>query len=217
MPFVWYVCTAPSCRFRFPAQPAELPQANRCPRCGETLQSLSEATLTQTAVLPPILPQHQLALHVLLDNIRSSYNVGAMFRTADGAGVTHMHLGGMTATPAHPRVAKTALGAEQAVPWSHHLNSVETAVALQQAGFALWALEAQPEAEPLFTSGTTIQQPTALIVGNERAGVDPGLLALCDRILALPMRGQKSSLNASVAFGITLYHIQFNQQLSELN
>ena len=145
----------------------------------------------------------------MLDNIRSIYNVGAMLRMADGAGLSHLYLCGITATLDHPRMAKTALGAEAAVPWSAHSNSLDVADELKGRGYALWGLESGPHAEPLFGAGPAPHgKPLALIVGNELAGIDPALLARCDRVLYIPMAGIKGSLNAAVAFGIAAYYIR---------
>ena len=160
-----------------------------------------------------LFPPDPCHLEVLLDNIRSVYNVGAMFRTADGAGVAHLHLCGITAPPTHPKLAKTALGAESNLPWTQWRNGVETAVSLQQQQYQLWALESMPDAEPLFTARLTDpQRPILFIVGNEKVGVDPDILARCDRVFSLPMQGVKESLNVAVAFGIALYHIRFGME-----
>lgn len=134
-----------------------------------------------------------------------------MFRTADGAGVDHLHLLGITATPAHPRLAKAALGAHETVAWSYHCHGPDAAAQLRHEGFRLWALERTAESSPQLSlyEVTPPPGPLAIIVGNERAGVDPGLLALCDGVFALPMSGDKSSLNVAVAFGIAVYHLRF--------
>ncbi|MCA9968608.1 MAG: TrmH family RNA methyltransferase, partial [Anaerolineales bacterium] len=147
----------------------------------------------------------------LLDNIRSIHNVGSMFRTADGAGLAHLYLAGITAAPTHPRLAKAALGAHETVPWSWHANGLDTAVSLRHAGYRLWAVETGPQAAPLFAA-PPLTGPTLLVVGNEKAGVDPGILAICHRIFSLPMRGHKESLNAAVAFGIAAYTLRFGRE-----
>ena len=151
------------------------------------------------------------AMEVLLDNIRSIYNVGAFFRTADAAGINHVHLCGLTPTPAHKRLAKTALGAQDAVPWTHHRNGLEAARFLQEKGMRLWALEGGPDSVPLpevlsYLAG----KPIVLVIGNEISGVDPGILALCEKITHIPMSGIKTSLNAAVAFGIAVYALRFH-------
>src|SRR5690606_27572956 len=119
-------------------------------------------------------------------NVRSVFNAGSIFRSADGAGVQHLHLAGMTPTPDHPKFAKTSLGAERRVRWSRSLNAVDLAAHLRQEGMRLWALEDAANAEPLFACRLNGPQPVVLVVGNEVAGVDPGILALSDRVLSIP-------------------------------
>ncbi|MFQ5400432.1 MAG: TrmH family RNA methyltransferase [Anaerolineae bacterium] len=198
-------CVNERCRFRFPVTD-ERRSGGQCPRCGaatilaaHSLQFGNRVT-RQTAVLPEV--------RALLDNIRSVYNVGSMFRTADGAGLTHLYLCGITPAPGHPRLAKTSLGAEQNVAWSSHRNGVDTAVALVEQGFRLWALESSENAGSLFDAPPVqAGPPIVLVVGNEISGVDPGILAQCERTLALPMQGRKQSLNVSVAFGVAAYMV----------
>ncbi len=184
-----------------------------CPLCHSALQPMHRfaparaLTKSLDATAVRVAP---FSLSALLDNIRSIHNVGSMFRSADGAGLSHLYLGGITATPAHPKLAKAALGAHLTVPWSHHANGLATAVALKRQGYALWAIEAAPGAVPLFQAPRQLDQPVLLIVGNEKAGVDPGLLAASDQIFYLPMLGEKGSLNAAVAFGIAVYTLRFS-------
>ena len=142
-----------------------------------------------------------LPLTGLLDSVRSLFNVGSIFRSADGAGFAHLYLCGFTPTPANPRLAKTALGAERTVPWSHHNNNLDLATQLLAAGATLWALETTPAAVSLFAVRPP-PGPLVLVVGNEVTGVDPGLLALCTQAVAIPMHGHKRSLNVATAFGI---------------
>lgn len=206
MAFHFRECGNDACRFRYPV--AETETADRCPRCG------APATVVATAVAPQptaTAPADAARFTALLDNIRSIHNVGSMFRSADGAGLAHLYLGGITATPAHPKLAKAALGAQETVSWSYHRNGVETAVALRRDGFRLWALEATPQAEPFFAAAMPdlAERPLVLVVGNEKAGVDPGILACCERVFTLPMDGRKRSLNAAVAFGIAAYHLRY--------
>jgi tRNA G18 (ribose-2'-O)-methylase SpoU len=141
-----------------------------------------------------------------------------MFRSADGAGLEHLYLCGITATPEHQRLGKAALGAQETISWSYSRNAVDTALALQAEGYRLWALErlavgnSRKNVHLLFDTkirNFLEEKPAVLIVGNERAGVDPGILALCDHILSLPMYGQKPSLNAAVAFGIAVYYLRY--------
>jgi 23S rRNA (guanosine2251-2'-O)-methyltransferase len=199
-------CRDETCRFRVPAPAASAPLA--CPRCGGPTASTGQ--LYPVRHSPGAQPAPASRVEAILDNIRSVYNVGAMLRTADGAGLSHLYLCGITATPDHPRVAKTALGAEAAVPWSAHPNSLDVADELKGRGYALWGLESGERAEPLFGAGPAPQgTPLALVVGNELAGIDPALLARCDRVLTIPMAGVKGSLNAAVAFGIAAYYLRY--------
>ena len=201
-------CSQPECRFRFPVDVGD-EQAQRCPRCSAPV---TVATLPYAHDVAPVKATPPRPLRALLDNIRSIHNVGSIFRSADGAGVQHLYLCGITATPHHPKLAKAALGAHTTVPWSYHRNGLETAVSLRAAGHPLFALETTSAATPLLTSSWQKKPgaPPVLIVGNEKAGVDPGLLELCAGVLTLPMLGAKNSLNAAVAFGIAVYYIAFS-------
>ncbi len=207
MSYLFLQCRDEACRLRFPAAVAEV-AGLVCPRCRGPLAVaavVERAPLTTPATwsCPPLV--------ALLDNIRSIHNVGSIFRTADGAGVDHLHLVGITATPAHSRLAKAALGAHETVGWTYHRHGPDAAAELRAAGYRLWALErtADPSPQPSLYEVDPPPGPLALIVGNERAGVDPGLLALCDGVFSLPMTGGKSSLNVAVAFGIAVYHLRF--------
>lgn len=206
-------CEWEECRFRFPVE-LEEQRAGRCPLCGAaTVDVGSPAAGVDQGLLKPKNP----TFSALLDNIRSIHNVGSMFRTADGAGVRRLYLCGMTATPAHPKLGKAALGAQETVPWSYHKNGVDHAHLLKEQGHLLWAIEATQEAEPFYDAELAIgSRQVTVIVGNERAGIDPGILALCDRSLYLPMNGRKHSLNVAVVFGIVCYHLRFAQPLVKI-
>ncbi|GIK56029.1 MAG: RNA methyltransferase [Chloroflexi bacterium] len=197
-------CGNKGCRFRFPAAAG---RGERCPQCGNhTAVVAIPHNKRENAILHPTSSLH---LELLLDNIRSVYNVGSIFRTADGAGVKHLHLAGITATPEHPKLVKTALGADSQMGWSYSRNGVDTAVRLQNQGYRLWALEDAPEAISLYSVKRDMAdgRPILLVVGNENVGVDPAILQWSDQILALPMLGVKDSLNVAVACGIAVYHL----------
>lgn len=209
MSFAVWQCQNEQCRLRFPAEASGNQEWGTCPRC--RAQMVFVQFYNQADVAKPVISNQPFPLSALLDNIRSIHNTGSIFRTADGAGLAHLYLCGITATPEHPRLAKAALGAHLTVAWSHHANAWETAVALKETGHALWGIETMPGAIPLFSKLPTRTRPTVMIVGNEKAGVDPGLLPHCDHIFSLPMSGGKHSLNAAVAFGIVAYTLQFSQ------
>jgi 23S rRNA (guanosine2251-2'-O)-methyltransferase len=142
-------------------------------------------------------------LEVLLDNLRSAWNVGTVFRIADGLGIRKLHLGGITPTPANPKVVKTALGAEQNVPWTYYSDGLAAAQSFAEHGYRLWALENHDRAISLLDGSLPeADGKVLLVVGNENTGIDPCILACCERMLCIPMLGVKRSLNVAVAFGI---------------
>jgi tRNA G18 (ribose-2'-O)-methylase SpoU len=138
-----------------------------------------------------------------------------MFRTADGTGIQQLYLCGITPTPAHPQVVRTSLGAEQSVHWKYESNALTLAKSLVSLGYLIWVLEDTPTAESLYQIEYQItNQPILLVVGNEICGVDPGLLALAERVISIPMVGQKRSYNVAVAFGISASFLQYYQSFS---
>ncbi|NPA92873.1 MAG: TrmH family RNA methyltransferase [Chloroflexi bacterium] len=210
---IFWECTQPTCGFRYVEVPgAAAPRGMTCPRCGAPArQAVVQALPAREAPIPPSErkqpPSPTIAL--LLDNFRSAYNVGSAFRTGDAAGVAHIYLTGISPPPTHSAVAKTALGAEQAVPWSLHPNAPRLAETLQAEGWYLWVLETAPQAVPL---GSLLDQPLPrkllLAFGNEVAGVDPALLAQANAVVALPMWGYKRSLNVASAIAASLYAVR---------
>jgi tRNA G18 (ribose-2'-O)-methylase SpoU len=202
-------CSNEDCRFRFPVVVGS-DLGEECPQCGA-------ATAVATPPFTNQMPRSFAApaktnLAVLIDNIRSIYNVGSFFRTADGAGgISHLYLCGITPTPDNPKVAKTALGAEASVSWSYHRNGWETAVSLQQQGYELWALEGTAEADSLLTTAVPAT-PIVLVIGNELSGIDPAILDICEKVLVIPMQGRKSSLNVASAFAIAVYWLRYYAQ-----
>ena len=125
-------------------------------------------------------------------------------------GVQKLHLCGMTATPDNPRLAKTAIGAENLVLWEHHNNALVAAQTLVEEGYVLWAIEGGKDATLLFDAEIpSNHQRIVLVIGNELAGIDPETLKICERILYIPMQGSKESLNLTVAFGIAAYFLRY--------
>lgn len=208
-------CTRDSCRFRYPVGTGDT-DGLTCPRCG------APAGLAAAATSPGKHPSFQvpnghLVVEGFLDNIRSAYNVGAIFRTADGAGVKHLHLAGITPTPYHPKVRKTALGSEKSIPWTHHRNGLDAVEEMRKRGYRILGLENSPDADSLFDRNeiNKAEEPVLLIVGNEISGIDPGILNLCHQVVALPMVGSKASLNVEVTFGVAAYYLRFERHLVE--
>lgn len=185
-----------------------------CPRCGAPTAVDGPHYESHGAHDDEVTPQGP-EIEVLLDNIRSLRNVGSMFRTADGVGIRHMHLGGVTPTPEHEGIAKTALGAEHSVPWTHHRDGAAAAASLRRQGLRLWALEGGPSSIPVFDVVSGPREPAiVLVLGHEVAGIDVRILRLCDRVLRLPMLGIKGSLNVSVALGVAAYLLRFGPSIT---
>ncbi|MFZ1757459.1 MAG: TrmH family RNA methyltransferase [Caldilineaceae bacterium] len=202
-------CTAPACRFRFPAV-WEDERRLVCPVCGEpTVCQLLAPKEGEEDDRPRELAGGPV-VHLLLDNIRSTYNVGSLLRTAEGAGISHVHLCGITPKPDHPKVAKTGLGAEAIVPWSYHPNARFAAETWVTEGWRLWSLETGARAEPIFRVHAGDADRVILAVGNEVTGVDPALLDLSERIVCLPMDGAKRSLNVASAGAVAIYWLRYS-------
>lgn len=204
------VCINPQCGMRYSIA-LDQGAGKHCPNCRSATRRIGEPygqlAVSETGVGAAVqMPR----VEVLLDNIRSAWNVGAIFRSADGAGVEHVHLCGVCPKPDHPKVAKTALGSEQSVAWSFHPDGEQACQEMKKAGYRLWALEGGPGAENLYRQTFPQDRPLLLVVGNEVSGVEPGILALCERVVCLPMLGTKGSLNVAVACGIALYALRFN-------
>ena len=153
----------------------------------------------------------KLDLSLIIHNIRSAYNVGAIFRTADGAGVSKIYLTGYTPLPkdqfgrTNKEIHKTALGAEEVVAWEQVKSVASLIIRLKKAGREILALE-QAE-NSIDYRKVKIKFPATLLLGEEVRGVTKDLLKKCDQIIEIPMRGQKESLNVSVATGIAIYQI----------
>ena len=142
---------------------------------------------------------------VLLDNIRSMYNVGAFFRAADGVGLQKIFLCGITARPPEKAITKTALGAEDAVAWEHNWDAISAAEGLRRTGFAIAAIETTPRSVDLFEWEPNF--PVCMIFGNEVEGLSPELLVSADTHVRIPMLGKKTSLNVATAAGIVFYEL----------
>ena len=142
---------------------------------------------------------------VLLDNIRSAWNVGSILRSADGFGFGHAYLCGITPTPENEAVTKTSLGAEEYVTWSYHKDAVQLAKGLKKEGWRILAIEEDERAEELTPASRMRAEKSVLILGSEVTGVDPDLLGLCDEIFYIPMHGQKRSLNVAIAFSVAAF------------
>ena len=175
----------------------------------------------------------KLPLTVVLDNVRSLNNIGSIFRTSDAFRVEHIALCGITATPPHREIHKTALGAEESVAWSYHEDTAEYVRALKAQGYRIYAVEQVDDSIKLGTQASrlpglgtqasrlpaaeTAAHPEAgvspaypgiaIILGNEIEGVQESLLPLCDGCLEIPQYGTKHSLNVSCAAAIVIWEM----------
>ena len=144
-------------------------------------------------------------IHVVLDNIRSLNNIGSVFRTADAFMAAHIHLCGITATPPHRDIRKTALGATESVPWTYHSDTHEAIKQLKDQGVKVWAVEQTEGATLLQNWDIAPDSTVALVFGNEVKGVAQDIVDLCDGVLEIPQHGIKHSLNISVSAGMVLW------------
>ncbi len=156
-------------------------------------------------------PKKEIVL--VLHNIRSVQNVGSLFRTSDAFGVSRIHLSGFTPTPIdrfgrmRQDFAKTALGSEQSIPWDYQRSATAVITRLKRNGYSIVAIEQAPNSLPYTDISAYRGAKLALLLGNEVRGVDARLLKLCDRIVEIPMRGMKESLNVSVTGAIVLSRV----------
>jgi tRNA G18 (ribose-2'-O)-methylase SpoU len=142
----------------------------------------------------------------LLDNIRSLYNVGSIFRTADGALIQALYLTGYTPHPPRPEIEKTALGATKTIPWRYFLDPLAAIKEARHAGIRICLLEHTTQSRPYHTV-LPREFPLCLVVGNELTGISAPVVKAADFAIDIPMYGTKQSLNAAVAFGIALFEL----------
>ena len=144
---------------------------------------------------------------VVLDHVRSLYNVGSVFRSSDAFRIESVLLCGITAQPPHPEIHKTALGAEESVNWKYFERTEDAVSWLKEQGYEVFAIE-QCEGSTMLQNFT--RQPDrkyAIVLGNEVKGVQQQVVDMCDDCLEIPQFGTKHSLNVSVAAGIVLWHL----------
>ena len=144
-------------------------------------------------------------LVLVLDNVRSMNNVGSAFRTADAFALEKVHLCGITATPPHREIRKTALGAEQAVAWEHSNDTAELCAKLKETGYRVLAVEQAEGSTMLHKFTPEPGQKYALVFGNEVFGVDDKVMETVDGCLEIPQYGTKHSLNISVSIGVVVW------------
>lgn len=146
-----------------------------------------------------------IPVSIVLDNVRSLYNVGAFFRTADAAGCEKLYLCGITGRPPKPGISKTALGSEETVAWEHQHEPRDVLRKLHERDYEIAAIETSVHSVDLFEWQPRF--PVCIVFGHEVEGLGPALLELCDTHVRIPMLGRKHSLNVATAGGVVLYEL----------
>lgn len=171
---------------------------NRIKRCNDELKA-DRPTLKEVNFIPKV------PVSILVENVRSVHNVGSIFRTADGFGAEKIYLTGYTAYPPRDDLHKTALGAEESVPWEYYEDPIIAAKAIKKNNIPLILVEQTHKSKTIYD--IEFQFPLCFLVGNEVVGVSEELSSLADMHIELPMRGIKQSLNVSVAVGVVGYEL----------
>lgn len=153
----------------------------------------------------------KMPLVVVLDDVRSMYNVGSVFRTADAFRVEAIYLCGITAQPPHPEIHKTALGAEDTVAWRHFPTAMDAVKALKEEGYTVFSIEQCEGSTPLQTVSADKASSYAVILGNEVKGVHQDVVNASDGCIEIPQFGTKHSLNVSTAAGMVIW--EFAKQM----
>jgi 23S rRNA (guanosine2251-2'-O)-methyltransferase len=143
----------------------------------------------------------------VLENIRSAYNVGSVFRTADAFLLEAIYITGYTCTPPHKEIKKTALGAEDTVVWKHFANATEAIFDLKENGYTIFAVEQIVNSSMLHKTVFNKDQKIAVVFGNEVSGVEVETIKQCDGCIEIPQMGTKHSLNIATAAGVVLWEI----------
>lgn len=149
----------------------------------------------------------KLPLVVVLDNVRSLYNVGSVFRTADAFLCRAVYLCGITATPPNNEIHKTALGAEQSMDWQYFSDTMQAVEQLRSEGYRIWAVEQVHRSTPLHLLPTCTDTPCAIVLGNEVKGVQQAVVDVADGCIEIPQFGTKHSLNVSTTAGIVIWEM----------
>jgi tRNA G18 (ribose-2'-O)-methylase SpoU len=144
---------------------------------------------------------------LVLENIRSAYNVGSVFRTSDAFLVEAIYITGYSAKPPHKEIKKTALGAEESVAWQHFATAAEAISDLREKGFNIYAAEQAEGSYKLNAIGFEAYEKIAVIFGNEVTGVEQSTITLCDGCIEIPQLGMKHSLNIATAAGVVLWEL----------
>ncbi len=199
------VCPNPVCSAEIDFDASLLGKNSPCPACGQVITVVPMPYLAERSGERERLRlagegRSALPIRAVLADIRSLWNVGSIFRTSDACGVERLYLCGITGRPPRKEISKTALGAEDAVPWTYLPSALDAAREARSEGCSIVAVETCPESIP--HDEFEFPFPLCLVVGNEVAGVPEGLLGEADAKVSVPMLGTKRSLNVAVAYGV---------------
>jgi len=208
--FQIFECQNPQCRLRFPSN-LSIEVFQYCPLCNHKVYPVGKPFTNQKPINRPQISYPQ-TIKLLLDNLRSTHNVGSIFRTANCTAISHIYCCGTTPTPNHSKFSKSSLTADETISWSYERNSLEIVKANKHEGYAVVSMEVTDNASPIFTKSLQEVKSTdiLLVVGNEISGVDPMILDESASVVYIPMLGTKTSLNVSIAAAIALYCFRFS-------
>jgi 23S rRNA (guanosine2251-2'-O)-methyltransferase len=212
--FTIYECSNHQCRLRFPLK-ISIHAPSYCPKCKHKLNKIKIFN-NQKDLEQKWQNRIKMEIILLLDNLRSAYNVGSILRSADGFEIEQIFLCGITPSPTNPKTLKTSLGAEKSFYWEYQANSLDTAHKLKERGFKLIGLEIEPASKPIFVlTEKKLGSKVVIVLGNEIVGIDPDLRILCDDLIYIPMLGYKQSFNVTIAFGIIAFYARYIQELNK--
>ncbi len=172
-----------------------------------SMRKLTHAEIaTKRSKLEELSDSRHLPVVVLIDNVRSLYNVGSIFRTSDGVQIQKLILTGFTPRPPRKEIEKTALGSTKSVPWEYLKDPIEAIAKLRHQQYRIFCLELTDESKPYYSVQKS-DFPMCLVVGNELTGISNEIVSQCDGAIEIPMFGIKQSLNVAVAYGIALFEL----------
>ncbi len=173
----------------------------------EIINKLSHVEIkSKRPTLEDLSIENTFPVSVVVENIRSLYNVGSIFRTSDGAFVEKLNLCGYTGFPPRKEIDKTALGSVESVNWEHNENTLEVLKDYKAKGYKIVSLEHTDNSVPYMEADYSF--PMCLVLGNEVGGISEEVVAMSDMAIEIPMFGLKQSLNVSVAYGVLIYHLR---------
>ena len=173
----------------------------------DAMRKLTHSEIAQKRIKPDEIPDaRRIPVAVIVDNVRSLYNIGSIFRTSDGAMVAKLILTGFTPYPPRKEIEKTALGSTKSVPWQYMENPREAIALMKEQGYKICCLELT-DSSISYDQIQLIDFPVCVVIGNEVGGISREIIAQSDIAIEIPMFGTKQSLNVAVAYGIAVFEL----------